>query len=60
MVKKGVQIIVIGAQRRTIDVELMTQAVIALGRELAERTPQQKQTRTRKPEKTTTGAGARP
>lgn len=37
MTKKGVRISVTGAQRQTIDVEAMTQIVIALGRELAAR-----------------------
>jgi len=39
MSKKGVRAKISGKQRRSIDVELMTQAVIALGRELAERKP---------------------
>jgi len=38
MTKKGVRIVVTGAQRRSIGVEAMTQIVIALGRELAART----------------------
>ena len=58
MPKKGVRVIITGAQRRTIDVELMTQAVIALGRELAERKP--KRPRTRKRTQTAAGTGARP
>jgi hypothetical protein len=37
MGKKEVQIRINGKQRPDIDVELMTQAIIALGRELAER-----------------------
>jgi hypothetical protein len=37
MTKKGVQIIISGAQRRTIDVDAVTQIVIALGKEIAER-----------------------
>jgi hypothetical protein len=37
MPKKGVRVVIIGAQRRTIEVDAMTQIVIALGRELAER-----------------------
>ena len=35
MTKKGVKVAISGAQRRTIDVDAMTQIVIALGRELA-------------------------
>jgi hypothetical protein len=41
MSKKGVRIVITGAQRRTIEVEAMTQIVIALGRELAAREPKQ-------------------
>ncbi len=37
MPKKGVRVIITGAQRRTIDVDAMTHIIIALGRELAER-----------------------
>ena len=37
MPKKGMRVIITGAQRRTIDVDAMVQIVIALGRELAER-----------------------
>jgi hypothetical protein len=37
MPKKVVRITIIGSQRRKIDVEAMTQIVIALGRELAQR-----------------------
>jgi hypothetical protein len=37
MGKKEVQLRINGRQRPDIDVELMTQAIIALGRELAER-----------------------
>jgi hypothetical protein len=39
MTKKEVRIKITGRQRREIDVDLMTQAVIALGRELGERKP---------------------
>jgi hypothetical protein len=39
--KKGVRIIISGVQRRTIEVDAMAQIVIALGRELAERKPEQ-------------------
>jgi hypothetical protein len=39
--KKGVRIIISGVQRRTIEVDAMAQIVIALGRELAARTPEQ-------------------
>jgi hypothetical protein len=35
--KKGVRVVVTGKPRPTIDVDAMTQIVIALGRELAER-----------------------
>ncbi|HEY1915737.1 MAG TPA: hypothetical protein VGH27_09185 [Streptosporangiaceae bacterium] len=35
--KKGVQVVVMGAQRRNIDITTMAQLVIALGRELAGR-----------------------
>lgn len=42
MTKKGVQVVIIAAQRRSIDVDAMTQIVIALGRELAERMPTKK------------------
>ena len=58
MSKKGVRIVVIGAQRRSIDVETMTQIVIALGRELAER--QQGLRKTPPPVQTTADTGARP
>lgn len=37
MTKKGVRVVVTGAQRRSVDVEAMVHVVIALGRELAER-----------------------
>jgi hypothetical protein len=37
MSKKGVRVVVIGKPRPAIDVEAMTQIVIALGRELAVR-----------------------
>jgi hypothetical protein len=37
MSKKGVRVVVGGKQRARIDVEAMTQIVIALGRELAKR-----------------------
>jgi hypothetical protein len=42
MTKKGVQVVINAAQRRSIDVDAMTQIVIALGRELAERMPTKK------------------
>jgi hypothetical protein len=45
MSKKGVRVTIFGKQRRQIDVELMTQAVIALGPELAERKPGRRKTR---------------
>ena len=37
MTKKGVRVIITGKPRPTIDVEAMTQIIIALGRELAKR-----------------------
>lgn len=37
MTKKGMRIIISGAQRRTIDVDAVTHIVIALGKEIAER-----------------------
>lgn len=37
MPKKGVRVTVLGLPRRKIDVDAMTQVVIALGRELAQR-----------------------
>jgi hypothetical protein len=37
MPKKGVQIIITGSQRPKIDVDAMTQIIIAMGRELAAR-----------------------
>lgn len=37
MTKKGVGVVVSGKQRPRLDAEAMTQIVIALGRELAER-----------------------
>jgi len=37
MTKKEVRVTIAGKQRPVIDVDLMTQAVIALGRELAQR-----------------------
>jgi hypothetical protein len=58
MTKKGVRVVVTGAQRRTIDMDVMTQIVIALGRELALREPGR--TKTWKPGATTTDTGARP
>ena len=42
MTKKGVRVVITGAQRRTIDVDAVTQIVIALGRELATRTQAKK------------------
>jgi len=51
MPKKGMRVVITGAQRRTIDIDEMTQIVIALGRELAARKPTQSQTR--KPEQPT-------
>jgi hypothetical protein len=54
MPKKGVQAVIIGSQRRKIDVEAMTQIVIALGRELAGRK------RPRRRVKPTSQAGTRP
>lgn len=35
MPKKGVRVVITGAQRRTIEVDAMAQIVIALGREMA-------------------------
>jgi hypothetical protein len=59
MTKKGVRVTIVCQQRRDIDVELMTQAVIALGRELATRGPQR--SIKRKPAMTSTAnTGARP
>jgi hypothetical protein len=59
MPKKGVQVTIVCQQRRDIDVELMTQAVIALGRELATRGPQR--SIKRKPAmKAAADTGARP
>lgn len=37
MPKKGVRVIITGSQRRVIEVDAMTQIIIALGRELAAR-----------------------
>ena len=37
MPKKGVRVVITGKQRPKIDVDAMTQIVIALGREFAER-----------------------
>ena len=37
MPKKGVRVVITGKQRPTIDVDAMTQIIIALGRELAAR-----------------------
>jgi hypothetical protein len=42
MPTKGIRIVITGAQRPTLDVEAMTQIVIALGRELALRTDNKK------------------
>jgi hypothetical protein len=43
MPKKGVRVIITGKPRPKIDVDAMTQIVIALGRELAERTQTKRQ-----------------
>lgn len=45
MPKKGVRVIITGAQRRTIEVEAMVQIVIALRREMALRRDEQRQTK---------------
>lgn len=37
MPKKGMRVVITGAQRRTIEVDAMVQIVIALGREMEER-----------------------
>jgi hypothetical protein len=44
MTKKEVRVAITGEQRRVVDVDLMTQAVIALGRELAARTAGRRKT----------------
>ncbi len=54
MPKKGVRVKVAGKPRRVIDVDAMTQIVIALGRELA----QSKRTKKRQPIKTARGVGS--
>ena len=60
MPKKGVRIRIIGGQRRDIDVELMTQVIIALGRELAERRSKRAKTQPSPIETAAASTGARP
>lgn len=59
MTKKEMRLRIIGKQRRRIEVDLMMQAVIALGRDLAERKPKQTGTR-RTRAATTADTGAQP
>ncbi len=45
MPKKGVRVVIIGKPQRSIDVDAMTQIVIALGREFAQRKRAKRQIR---------------
>jgi hypothetical protein len=52
MPKKGVRVTIAGKPRRVIDVDAMTQIIIALGREFAER----KRTKRQQPAQSARGA----